>query len=88
MNPDASTAIHDALKTGHEYLKNASRLEQIGLNRLEHVPNCRERMPMFLYLSKLIQNHNDAVGCNHGYTRITPIVQVVAIRGKNRDSVT
>jgi hypothetical protein len=47
MYPDASTATHDGLKTGQEYPKIASRFEQIGLNRLEHIPNCRERMPIF-----------------------------------------
>jgi hypothetical protein len=38
----------------HLAQKNISRFEQIGLNRLEHFPNRRERMPIFLDLSRII----------------------------------
>jgi hypothetical protein len=59
MYSDATTDTPDGLQTVQEYYKNASRFEKIGLIRLDHVPNCRERMPMFQELSRIIQNHID-----------------------------
>jgi hypothetical protein len=59
MYQNANTATPDGLKTVQEYYKNASRFEKVGLIWLEHVPNCRERIPMFQELSGIIQNHND-----------------------------
>jgi hypothetical protein len=88
MYPDDTTATPGGLKTVQEYYNNASRFEKIGLNRLEHVPYCREGIPISKICQELSRTTTIAVRCHHGYTRITQIVQVVAIRGKNRDSVT
>jgi hypothetical protein len=62
---DVIAAIHDILKTGQEYFKNASRFEkEIGSTPdcfSEHVQNCRECMNMFQDLSRIIKNHHDCI---------------------------
>jgi hypothetical protein len=55
MYPDASRWPQDCSRIIQECLK----IKKIGLIWLKHVPNCRERMPMFEELSRIIQNHND-----------------------------
>jgi hypothetical protein len=54
----------------------------------EHVQYCRQRMSMYQDLSRIIKNTTITVVCHHAYSRITPIFQVVTIRGTIRDSVT
>jgi hypothetical protein len=83
---DAPTAIHDVIKTVKEYLKNASRLDKIGstpdcLNMFKTVGKLCRCSKIFQELSRTT---TIAVGCHHGYTRITPMSIFVVIRGKSR----
>jgi hypothetical protein len=63
------TTSEDCLTVVHDGLKIASRLEKIGSTPdcFEHVQNCREGMPMFQDLSRIMRNH-------HYYSRVSPRV--------------
>jgi hypothetical protein len=51
---DAPTAVHDGLKTGQEYLKNASRMDKIG-----STPDCFEHVQNYREVPRTVKNYQE-----------------------------